>query len=369
MKTCGIICEYNPFHYGHQYQIEQARERSKADIMIGVMSGNFVQRGEPAVIDKWKRAEAAIRGGLDVVVELPLLFSIQAASHFAKGGVDLLKMCGCDAVSFGSECGNVENLQDIADTSVNPDHLRELMADGVSYPKAYSLLTSSMAPNDILGVCYLREIKDTGIEPVVIQRTGGYLDETMSSNASAMAIRKALRENTPLFHSTPMEETLQEYQMYMERLWPYIRTYLIMTPSSVLSQYFLFSEGIENHLKKHADGNDDYASFMSSATTWRYTASRIRRCLLTCALQITKQEAETMRSPQAVRVLAFNDQGRAWLHEIRDKDVRIASRFSDLPQSFRDMEYRACQLYTSTMEEPLRTRILKEEIRGARYIR
>lgn len=369
MKTCGIICEYNPFHYGHQYHIEKAREKSGADIMIGVMSGNFVQRGEPAIIDKWKRAEAAIHGGMDVVIELPLLFSIQAASHFAKGGVDLLKMCGCDAISFGSECGNAENLQDIADTSVNPDHLRELMSEGVSYPKAYSLLTSSMAPNDILGVCYLREIRDTGMKPVVIERTGGYLDETMSANASAMAIRKALREHTSLFQSTPMEQILLEYQMTMEQLWPYIRTYLIMTPSNVLSEYFLFSEGIENHLKKHADANSDYASFMNAATTWRYTASRIRRCLLTCVLQITKREAKTMKIPQALRVLAFNDHGRAWLHEMREKDVRIASRFSDLPENVRNLEYRACQLYTSTMDEILRKRILKEEIKGARYIR
>ena len=136
MKTCGIVAEYNPFHYGHKWQIEQARKLSGADLIIAVMSGNFVQRGEPAVLDKWKRAECALRNGVDVVIELPYRDATQSASHFAYGAIELLKLAGADAICFGSECGNLENLQEIADTPVNPDHLHMSLKQGMSFPKS-----------------------------------------------------------------------------------------------------------------------------------------------------------------------------------------------------------------------------------------
>ena len=154
MKACGIIAEYNPFHEGHIHHIAETRRNTGTDCIIAVMSGNFVQRGEPAAIDKWARAEAAVRSGADLVIELPYLYATQSASQFARGGVRLLSLAGCTAMSFGSECGNLENLQEIADTPVNPDHIRTMMKTGAGYPKAYSLLTASMMPNDILAVCY-----------------------------------------------------------------------------------------------------------------------------------------------------------------------------------------------------------------------
>ena len=367
MKTCGIICEYNPFHYGHRYQIEETRKKCDADVMIGVMSGNFVQRGEPAITDRWQRAEAAVRNGMDIILELPFLYSIQAASHFAHGGIHILKLCNCDYISFGSECGNLENLQEIADTSINPDHLRQMMSDGLSYPKAYSLLTSSMAPNDILAVSYLKEIQGTDIQPVLIQRKGQYLDENIHELASAMAIRKALKEGRDLCHSTPMEESLSDFQVTMEQFYPYIRTFLLMTPPSVLSDFFLFSEGIENHLIQNAEKCSTWEEFLQESTTYRYTSSRIRRCLLSAMLQLSKKQVREMKDCTAVRVLAFNDKGRKWLRENRG-NVPVVSRFARLPQSWRDVEMKAALLYTSVLDEERRERLLKEERSGAHYI-
>jgi len=112
MKVCGITAEYNPFHNGHRYQIEKTKEKTGADVILAVMSGNFVQRGEPAVIDKWERAKAAVLNGVDVVIELPNIYALQAASRFAHGSVTLLKAAQVDCISFGSECGNLENLQE-----------------------------------------------------------------------------------------------------------------------------------------------------------------------------------------------------------------------------------------------------------------
>ena len=161
MKVCAFAAEYNPFHEGHRYHIEEARRKSGCDVMMAVMSGNFVQRGEPAVCDRTRRAEAAVRNGADIVISLPYLFSTQSATVFAHGAVETMKLAGATHIAFGSECANLDNLLEIAETPVNPDHLHENLDAGMAFPKAYSLLTTSMKPNDILAVCYLKEIAGT----------------------------------------------------------------------------------------------------------------------------------------------------------------------------------------------------------------
>lgn len=370
MKTCGIICEYNPFHNGHQYQIEQARKKTNADVMIAIMSSHFMQRGEPAFIDKWKRAEAAVKNGIDVVIELPYIYATQAAHQFAQGGVDLLKLADVDYISFGSECGNIENLSEIADTPVNLNHIKEIMDAGVSFPKAYSLLTSQMEPNDILAVCYLKAIKDTKIKPVLIQRNTGYFDETIQPLASAYAIRNACMQKKDIEITTPMkEELLHSSYVTMDMFYPYIRTYLMMTPSSKLSEYFLISEGIENHLKKNAEKCATYQEFIQACVNYRYTASKIRRCLVQIMMQITKEDVKNLPKLDTLRILAFNNKGREWLHSKRKEEVHIASKFAEIPKSYRDIEFQATQLYTSVLPEEERKRLLDLEIKGAHYIR
>ncbi len=370
MKTCGIICEYNPFHNGHKYQIEQAKKKTNADVMISVMSSHFMQRGEPAFIDKWKRSEAAIQNGVDVVIELPYIYSTQAASQFASGGVELLKMCDVDYISFGSECGNLENLLEIADTPVNLNHIREIMDTGVSFPKAYSLLTSQMEPNDILAVCYLKAIKDTNIKPILIERNTGYFDPDIQPMASAYAIRNASLNKEDISSSTPMADVLNSSTFVtMDQFYPYIKTFLTMTPSSTLSKYFLITEGIENHLKKCAEQCETYEDFMKEAVTYRYTASKIRRCLVHIMMQVTKEDVKELGKPTSIRILAFNEKGREWLHSKRKSELNIASRFADLPKEWRELEFKATQLYTSVLDEQERKRILDLEIKGAHYIR
>ncbi len=370
MKTCGIVAEYNPFHNGHKYQIEQAKMKSGADIMIAVMSGNFVQRGEPAIVDKWKRSETALRNGIDVVIELPYIYATQSASRFAEGAVNLLRLADVDYISFGSECGNLQNLQEIADTPINPDHLHQSMSNGMSFPKAYSLLTSNMEPNDILAVSYLKHLKDTNIKPIIVQRTSGYLDDTLSENASAFAIRKALKENMSIEGLTPMEEILSNMDFpWMEKYYPYLRTFLLTSRKEELEKLFLFSEGIENHLVNTAKACDTWNSFINKATTYRYTSGRIRRCVLQSMSQVSKQEVRKLPKLDTLRILGFNENGRQWLHDMRKKDVHIASRFANVPYPYRELEYRTTLLYTSVMNQEDRTRILENEIGGAKFVK
>lgn len=370
MKTCGIIAEYNPFHNGHCYQIQQARKLTNCDCLIVVMSGNFVQRGEPAVVDKWKRAKAAVQNGADLVIELPFLYVMQSASSFAHGAVSLLKRANVDAISFGSECGNLENLLEIADTPVNPDHLHMSLSTGMSFPKAYSLLTSTMEPNDILAVSYLKEIKGTDIEPILVQRTSAYNSLEINQHASALAIRKAMHDHQPYDSSTPMAKALAfSNPVFIEQYWPYIRTLLLTSSRQRLQEMFLVNEGIETHLVNHAKQAFTWNEFLSACTSWRYTASRIRRTLWHIAMQNTKTDVKRLPEIDTLRILAFNDTGRKWLHEMRGSDQKIASKFSDMPYPWRQMEYRAALLYTSVMSQADQKRILDLEIKGAHYIK
>lgn len=368
MKACGIVAEYNPFHNGHGRLIQLAKEACPCDCVIAVMSGNFVQRGEPAVIDKVTRAASAVRNGIDLVIELPYIYATQGANAFCHGAVSLLKIAKVEAIAFGSECGNMENLKDIAETRVNIEHLRALLDTGMSYPKAYSLLTSSMCPNDLLAVNYLREIEGTAIQPVIIQRNNDYHGEEIDSICSATAIRKALSQGRDLGNSTPMEEELKNGTLVtMEEFYPYLRTFLCTVSPERLREFFLYSEGIEYLLIKNAKEYSDYSSFLHACITPRYTASRIRRILLQTMVQVTKEEVQKLPPLDTLRVLAFNDTGRAYLHTLR-KEGKVAGRFAKVPFPYRTLEYRSTLLYTSFMSEEKRRDLLSKEIGGALYI-
>ncbi len=220
MKVCGIVAEYNPFHNGHENQIKQAREITGADKVVVVMSGDFTQRGLPAFLDKYKRTEMALKGGADLVLELPLYYSVGSAEFFASGSIALLDKLGIvDSLCFGSECGDIGLLNDIADILNDRkeelhDVIREKMKTGLSYPIARAQTIEEMIPdsfehvqamsepNNILGFEYLRAIKQRGssIEPFTNLRIGsGYHDRMVQSTlSSAMAIRESVYETGEL---------------------------------------------------------------------------------------------------------------------------------------------------------------------------
>ena len=370
MIVCGITAEYNPFHRGHEYQIAETRRICAPDVMIAVMSGNTVQRGEPAVLDKWTRAEAAVRNGIDLVLELPYIHAVQSAGPFSHGALNILKHAGVTHISFGSECGNLANLLEIASTPINPDHLRESLNKGLSYPKAYSLLTTTMEPNDILAVCYLKEIAGTEITPVLIPRTNAHSSDEMTAVPSGLAIRNALRNGTDPGGTTVLGKALMEQEhVWIDDLYPYLRNVLLLSTAEDLSRYLMVNEGIENHLKKCAAQCGDWNSFLEQAVNWRYTASRIRRTCMHIMTQTTKQEALELRESCVLRPLACNDTGRKWLKELRKREVSVASRFAAMPEALRNLEYRSTLLYTSVLSPAERSRILQNEIEGIHILK
>ena len=180
MNVSGIIVEYNPFHNGHQRHINLTKEITGCDLLIAIVSGNFCQRGDVSVLNKIEKTQIALEHGVDLVVELPFIYTLQNASVFGYHSVELLKALKVNNLVFGSETNNIDELRKMATLSINIDHLKEIMNNGLSYPKSYGLLTSALYPNDILAVSYLRAIEHfDGIKAYSINRNSNYHDNTL----------------------------------------------------------------------------------------------------------------------------------------------------------------------------------------------
>ena len=367
MKVTGIIVEYNPFHNGHIYHIQQARSITDCDVLVAVCSGNFVQRGQPAVIDKWERAKAAVANGVDLVIELPFPFALQSATYFGANAIRLLAMAKADSIVFGSETNNLEELKEISEMSFNIDNFRENMKAGYSYPASYGFMADSYGPNDILAISYLRALQNyPDITPYSIKRTNEYDNPELTGTiSSAMAIRNALAQGKDISSYTVMADTLNTYpEVTMKKLYPYIRTLLLTTPLSQLREIFLMDEGIENHLVKQANSCRDYASFINNATTKRYTTSRIQRTLCHLLVQNTRSFINNLPEYDHLRPLAYNRTGQAYLKHLQEQGVKIVNHFSQIIKPYRELEYKAAVVYSMLMDSEQQEKVIRGEVCG-----
>ena len=368
MKTIGIISEYNPFHNGHLYQIRKAREAFGEDCaVIAIMSGNFVQRGEPAVLDKWSRTRAALLCGVNLVIELPAVYATAGAELFASGGVALAAATGiCDALVFGSECGDLEPLDAIAAILADePDGYRALLRlhldEGLSFavsrslaieeftqmPSSAELLSRS---NNILAIEYLKAIRRRGIrrmKPYTIQREGqAYNDTGLPSSlhglpfASATAIREAIQvpgtgparilaSLTGRMPGASLAVLASECRRGSAILsgeafaGPLFQRLLAETPEALCGMPGM-GEGLGNRLRELAAsgraGDDRLGCLVASASTRRYPRSRVRRALTQLLLGITNEDltmAAADTAPYYLRVLGFDKKGRYLLKKMR----------------------------------------------------
>ena len=360
MQATGLIVEYNPFHNGHIYHLTKAKELTKPDVLVAVMSGNWTQRGTPAVTNKWERAKIAVTYGVDLVLELPYINAVQNADRFALGAVSILDLAKVSAIVFGSECGNLEALKEISEISFDPNHFKENLDAGYSYPASYDQFSSRYGPNDILGVAYLKALKETNIKPYVIKREVNYFDSNINKISSAYAIRQAIREHKDISETTPMNYLTKIPQW--EDYYPLLRYILLTTPSSELHERFLVSEGIENLFIKEAIRNDSYSGFISACTTRRYTTSRIQRTLVHILSGTTTKEKNELPKLDYLRVLAYNQKGQEYLHELRNKKIQIANKFIQIPLPYRDLEYKATLAYA--FPQTMREQLIQQEIYG-----
>lgn len=327
-KVAGIVAEYNPFHRGHAHQIAETR-RLLGDhcAVLCVMSGDFVQRGDAAVFDKFARAEAAVRGGADLVLELPLRWSLSSAEGFARGAVSILKSAGVVThLSFGSETGELAPLQKAAaglrDGALG-ELLREALKQGLSFPAARQnalerLIGKDAAvlsnPNDLLAVEYLRAIHDldAALAPVAVRRVGAHHDAAGESDyPSASWLRERMRAGEDVSAWAP--HLPKASPVFSEDLEIALLSRLRMLPKEAFAALPDCAEGLENVLYRAVHSADTLDGVLAEAKSKRYPMSRLRRMLLCAALGVRRSDG----LPPYLRVLAANEQGRALLHTMR----------------------------------------------------
>lgn len=363
MNLCGIIAEYNPFHNGHRYHIDEAKKITNADLMIAIISGNFTQRGEVSIIDKFEKTKAALDNGIDIVIELPAYYTLQNASVFGQKSIEILKLLKINHIVFGSETNDLNKLQEIADSQINVDYLKEIMKDGISYPKAYSLLQGSLYPNDILAIAYLKALKDSQIQAHSILRTNDYHGDKLETIASAKAIRNAIKNHDDNYQiACPL--TIDDPH-FADELYPYLRTLLLTSDIKELQKYHLVNEGIEKLLKDNAFKYDNYEDFINHSVSKRYTKARIMRTLTQIMMQTLKSEVSQIDDQPYARILGFNQKGQAYLHEIKkDEDTKLISQFKHIPLNMRSIEWKSDLLYASLLKKDKRDAFLKQELKG-----
>ena len=348
----GIIAEYNPFHNGHLYHILKSKELTKDDYVIAIIGGNFTQRGESSIVDKWTKAEMAIAGGIDLVIELPTLYSISSAENFADGALKILNSLKVvDHLSFGAECHEVNKLNIIANVLYDePKEFKAFLADelskGVSFPKArenailrylkdFSYKNILSEPNNILGIEYLKALKKyrSRIKPVLVPRksSGHLTTDYTGSISSSTAIRDMLKTGktanlkdalTPSSYTILREEINKGHFVRDFSKFEKIALYnLRLMRLEEIKKLPDVSEGLEHLIKKAALSCNTVDDFVNIVCSKRYTKTRIRRILLYSLLGITKKDIDISKkvSPY-VRVLGFNDKGKSLVSKIKHKN-------------------------------------------------
>lgn len=355
-KVLGIIAEYNPFHNGHLYHLENSKKSTNCDYTIAIISGNFTQRGSTSIINKWEKTKIALLNGIDLVIELPVLYSISSAENFAEGSIKILNSLGIiDYLSFGSEIADINALNKIADILyVEPNEYKTILSQelkkGLSFPKArenalmiylddsksYSNILSS--PNNILGIEYLKALKkyNSNIKPITISRfSSEYNSPNFSKNiASATAIRHLVKNKnfdiiknlvpyntySVLMENIENGEFIPDLNIFEKEIIYVLRKMSIEEIANIPD----VSEGLEFAIKNAANLCNNITEFLNIIKSKRYTSTRIQRILLYALLGITKKDMEISKNTLPyIRILGFNENGKKLISEISKKNPNI----------------------------------------------
>lgn len=372
MNVVGIIAEYNPFHFGHKYHLDLAKKTSNSQYSIAVISGSFVQRGEPSLVDKWTKTKMAIDNGVDLVIELPFIFATQSAELFAYGAVSLLdKLNVVDFLAFGSEMDDINILYTIAEVlakepSFYKENLKKYLEQGSSYPVACTkalqdffikykheevnefivekVLTS---PNSILSIEYLKSLikLNSSIKPISIKRIGSQYSEVELNHrvASATAIRKKILKSNNLDHIKDYmpHESYINLLSYLDKyksfnsLYNYdqlIHYLLKIGDSKKISNIINIETGLDNRFIDKSNQYNDIDNLIQSISTKRYTKSRIKRILIHLMMSLDKNTFNKLQvnHPSYVRILGSNEKGFQIINQIKKKsEIPIIVKYSD----------------------------------------
>lgn len=293
MNVIGIVCEYNPFHLGHAYQLNKIKEMFHDSIIIVICSTNFTQRGDVSIINKWNKTKIALEYGVDIVVELPFGYATQSSDIFAKGALEILNYLKIDTLVFGSESNNIDSLIELANTQLNNQQyniiVKKYLDNGFNYPTALSKALLDITnktidkPNDLLGLAYVKEIlkNNYNIKPISIKRTNDYHGTNINSNIiNASLIRDLTRKKQDVSKYIPNNTSKYLCNTSIDDFFPYLK-YQILTNSNKLYIYQTVDEGIENRIIKVINNCHSYEELIDKIKTKRYTYNKINRMLFT----------------------------------------------------------------------------------------
>ena len=349
----GIVVEYNPFHNGHLYQISEAKKQLSADIIIAVVSGDFVQRGEVSFLDKWEKTKAALNSGVDLVVELPLYYSIQNAEVFCKTAVKILDYLGTDVQVFGAETKEISKLEEliqIQNTDSYVKLLKKYLKNGDNYSVSHFKaleehgLGEYFSSNNILAIEYLKTIKNENLDmkPYIIERknTGYNASEindciTSASNIRKMYFEKNLHEHRFVLpdqvYNFIENKNIEDYFSIKDKLYELFRYKILTAKKEELLGIYDIKEDILNRLIEQTAKNLNFENFMESMQTKNFSESRIKRSILNIVLNIKREDIEGFHT-EYVRILGFNENGQKHLHKLikQEKKLNIFTNWKDI---------------------------------------
>ena len=394
MRVVGIIAEYNPFHNGHQYHIEKAKELASADYAVIVMSGNFVQRGAPAIMPKHLRAESALKCGADLVIELPVCYATGTAEQFAYGAVSLLDKLGCvDAICFGSECGDLDALLNVArllcdESDEYKDTLQSYLRSGLSFPLArqkalnkiypdcnYGQLLSE--PNNILGIEYLKALYRlaSNIKPLTIRREVSHYHDTdlQEQFSSASALRQVVADGdyAKLYGQIPsacmpsLEDGYEvRYPIYTNDFSLLLKYKLLNETSMSLTEYADVSEELANRIFNRLNDYISFDQFCELLKTKEITYTRISRALIHILLDVKKSNYSEI---EYARVLGFRSTSSALLSKLKKSSfIPIITKLSTdnmlscSAKKMLDLDVYTSNLYKSVVTNKFKTPFVNE---------
>lgn len=363
MHKIGIICEYNPFHNGHLYQIKKIKETYKDSLIIVCLSSCFMQRGEASILNKWDKTRLAIESGVDLVLELPFAFATQYQDIFAKGALTILNHLKIDTLVFGSECNDIELLKNLASIQLKDDgynHLVKRYLDlGLNYPTSLSKALFDISgvkldkPNDLLALAYIKEIikNNYDIKPFSIGRTSDYHNSNLDSDiVSASTIRKLLKDGVNVNNYLPYNIYDYLSEIDEDKYFALLK-YQIINNVDCLDKFQTVDEGIENRIIKYINMVNSKEELILKVKSKRYTYNKINRMFTHILTNFTKEDAKNLEI-EYLRVLGFNTRGKNYLNKIKkDIDIPIINKY--IPNMYKclDIEFRVSLIYSLILKD------------------
>ena len=371
MKKIGIIAEYNPFHNGHKYQIDKIREKYNDAIIIVCVSSSFTQRGELSILNKWDKVKCALNNGVNIVVELPYIYSTQSSDTFSKYALKILNEFEIDELCFGSEDNNLDNLYKVADTQINNNNfdikVKEHLDNGINYPTALNNALKDLIgieitkPNDLLGVSYIKEILKNNyqITPFIIKRTNDYHDKENDSDiVSASNIRERLINKSNFSSKVPNDvyEILKNKSIN-NKYFDFLK-YKIISEND-LNKYLDVDEGLSTRIKSVINKSNSLEELIQNIKTKRYTYNKISRMINHILCSFTKEE-NNIDDIEYIRILGFDQNGKDYLNKIK-KNIRVSilNKYDTKKYKTLEIEKRVSDIYSLIYED-----IIADEIKN-----